>query len=222
MGIGLVILVGASILMAIAIGSVKLFHFHASHLASVLHRKETKLESVGREEPKTESSNTENSPSAKEKPPIKLIPPGKKQEPSLIIQTGPVYGNLKGRLIGLALEILDDLCTHGWRSLDIKMKTQCRDSVFGELEVVPNSWEQREIWTHARSHFFIYRFLPRVIKIRDECAELHFKNERLDESLNAIKGSERIRVMTNRELPILPQAIEDISAQLQVLAEQIK
>ena len=82
-GISLVALIALSVLMVIAIGAVRLFRFHTTHLDSVLHKKEIKPESSEQkhEESKKESPNVKNPPAPLKLPKSKNVFPQKDEPP---------------------------------------------------------------------------------------------------------------------------------------------
>jgi len=69
-------------------------------------------------------------------------------------------------------------------------------------------------WAASRSHYFKSTFLPKLIPIRDEYAEMHLRNESLDDFL-------RIAQQSNVDIPVSPIQMEGVVKSLRELANQI-
>jgi hypothetical protein len=79
----------------------------------------------------------------------------------------------------------------------------------------------------SRSEYFKFRFLQRIVDIRSEFAELHLRDEKLDDFLKyhgTIETMDRQIVVAGRSpnILILPQHIEEVAERLRILAAQIK
>lgn len=136
--------------------------------------------------------------------PTRLAP---SQPPQTIIQVAPTFGNLKERAIALSQEIMDDLYSHGWEEGDPRRPPH---SVIEHIQKLEG--QQQVEWCKRRSRFFRARFLERVLGIRDEFAQLHIHDDRLD----------RFRENTQIDTTIDPLTIQDVAERLVVLADQIK
>lgn len=104
----------------------------------------------------------------------------KKPPPQTIIETGPVFGNIKERALKLADEIMDDLYMHGWMGGGPQ-----KQQVFP----YPSHTDANALmqWSQSRSAYFRFRFHSRVIGIRDEFAQLHIRSKELDDVLEVEK-----------------------------------
>ena len=134
---------------------------------------------------------------------------------SEIIQTAPVYGNLKERSLKLAKDITKDLYIHGWQQSTEKSKY-----LIGPL---PKTSEQRYAWCQNRSMYFRYLFLRKVIAIQSEFAQLHIKDENLEAFLSdtATVGPTNNMLSGYMKSPIQPQAIEMVAESLKAMAGKI-
>jgi hypothetical protein len=134
-------------------------------------------------------------------------PTPSQQRPQTIIEIAPALGNLRERILTLSQDILNDLYAHGWR--EGVQGIQYRGMMISHM---PHTTEELKNWALLRSKYFKHFFLSRAIELRDECAQLHIKNEQLDELLEMEKIAD--------QLPT--PAIESTAEQLQTLAQQIK
>jgi hypothetical protein len=155
-----------------------------------------------------------------------LQPSVKEQPPKIIIETGPVFGNIKERAIALSDEILIDLYRHGWPG-------------YGPPRIQPERVVQQfpgsdsaktALWVKTRSGYFRFRLRDRVIDIRNEFAQLHLRSQELDEFLDHEKRNDDFEKQMAALPPqnrvatpdIFPPQIESVAKELRVLAEQIK
>lgn len=146
-----------------------------------------------------------------------LTTPPKPDAPSVVIQLPPV-GNLKQRAIALSDEIMENLCEHGWGP---HPSSQQLKKWSGRIfETMPKTEEGITQWTRSRSNYFKFRFVKRVIDLRDEFAQLHIREQDLD-SFIALYREHPLHLMEDRYF-ILPQKIERVAECLIKLAEQIK
>jgi hypothetical protein len=140
------------------------------------------------------------------------------------VQLAPTFGNLKERTLALSQEIMEDLSRHGWRE---KQPVDRRSPNFHMPDVTDIEGLQK--WIQTRSIHFRFRFLNRVIDLRNEFSQLHLRDERLDrfiESEGMIEQANQMMRQQNlagmRQIDILPQQIEEVAERLVVLANQIK
>jgi hypothetical protein len=142
--------------------------------------------------------------------------------PTITIQL-PAMGNIKQRAINLSNEIMDDLFRHGWRSIDHEPPPS-----YAYARPMPTDPTAFNTWMLTRSAHFEFRYLPKVIELRNEFSELHLRDDRLDAFLKyRAEQNDTDKIVaavggTNREHPILPMDIEMIAERLNALASQIK
>ncbi|HEY2234228.1 MAG TPA: hypothetical protein VGK01_12220 [Candidatus Angelobacter sp.] len=137
----------------------------------------------------------------------------------------PSIGNIKQRAMALSGEIMDDLYNHGWPGMAAKNPYYSNLPVIRRMPLQEPAIGQ---WMNTRSQYFKFRLLPKIIDIRNEFAELHLRDERLDGFLKYQKMAED----SNKSIaaagyaiqqnPILPQEIEEVAERLKVLSGQIK
>lgn len=133
-------------------------------------------------------------------------------------------GNLKQRTIELSDEIMEDLYRHG-----VPPNHRTRTSPILNLGPMPKTAEEESQWTQNRSVYFRMRFIERVLTIKDEFAQLHLRDQHIDDFFKYhkmaadSKGLKLSDPSMDHTGPIisLPE-IEDISERLKTLAEQIK
>jgi len=159
------------------------------------------------------------------RPPARPRPPEKEQpQPSqTIIQVAPTYGNIKQRAIALSREIILYLTEHGWN-------VPPGSPLYGQpgIQQMPTGTEELQQWVHSRSSYFRWTFLPKVLELRNEFAQIHLKDQELDDFFSA-EGmiEETTHVIAPRTTQsvlghdILPQRMERIAERLQVLANQV-
>jgi hypothetical protein len=146
------------------------------------------------------------------------------QQPTqpLIIQTGPTFGNLADRANALSDQIMEDLYLHGWYRRDRSRQERVL------VQQMPTKPEEREQWVRSRSSYFRFRFFEQVLDLRNEFAQLHLRDERLDDFFKyqgMIEQANRQMALVNAghniDAPILPQQIEEVAERLKILANQI-
>ncbi len=143
------------------------------------------------------------------------VSPTTKQQPPAIIQTAPTFGNLKERAIRLSQEIMEDLYVHGWPQHGWPPGSGQqfpRELVFRQM---PTKEPERGQWDLARTRVFRFMFLPKVLDIRNEFAQLHIRDNQLDDVVRYTEGRPENYIM-------LPQEIESVAERLKVMADQIK
>jgi len=136
----------------------------------------------------------------------------------------PPTGNIKQRSIALSKEIMNDLYIHGWRQ---QPNAPQSDSFIQRMPIAPDEFIK---WAEKRSRFFWFRFITRVIDIRNELSQLHLSDERLDDTLKSIG----VKMAANNQFikgeylgfqnenRIIPLQIEEIAQRLKILSDQIK
>jgi hypothetical protein len=146
-----------------------------------------------------------------------------KQQPPTIVQTAPTFGNLGDRAIALSDDIMQDLYRYGWKNWGNRSGQQGPS-----VPKMPSSPEETQRWTSSRSHYFRFRFFEKVLDIRNEFAQLHLRDERLDDFFKyqgMIEQANRQMAAANPgheiDVPILPQQIEEVAERLKILANQI-
>jgi hypothetical protein len=142
--------------------------------------------------------------------------PTEKQQPPVFIETAPTFGNLGDRAIALSDEILQDLYWHGWKNWSNRPGQQTLP-----VQQMPSKPEEIQAWTRSRSSYFRFRFFERVLDTRNEFAQLHLRDERLDDFFKfqgVIEQANRqlAAASPGREIdaPILPQQIEEVAERL--------
>jgi hypothetical protein len=138
-------------------------------------------------------------------------------QPNIIIQTGPVFGNLRDRAIGLSQEIMSALYQNGW------------PLQAGQPAPVFNNPTTKAEWNSGISGEFRLRYLHRLRDIRDECAQIHLRDPHLDEffKYEAMRQDEATTLRASGKpvpdgmMNILPQQIQELAERLRVLADQI-
>jgi hypothetical protein len=147
------------------------------------------------------------------------------QPPQTIIEIGPAYGNIKERALALADKIMDDLYRHGWREGDPRIPPQSF-----LVHHMPPVKAQEDVlkWEQARAgHFRLIEF-DKVLAIRNEFAELHYHDERLDDFFKyqgMIEDANKQMAAIGRkqnDILISPLDIEGVCERLRVLADQVK
>ena len=148
-------------------------------------------------------------------------------QPPTVIEIAPAFGNIKERAVALSQEIMQDLYMHGWREGDPRVPHVLPP--IEHMKIPPAATlEQMEDWTRRRSDKFRYVFLPRVLEIRNEFAQLHLRDRELDEFFETeetISQASRQLAGTGQQRHvdrvILPQEIEEVAERLRALAGQI-
>ncbi len=141
---------------------------------------------------------------------------------SVSSQSASGFGNISDRAIDVANKITNDLYTRGWR--DPKYPSKGGIS----LEQVPNTPKGIEEWTRSVSAFFRFRDLINVVKIRNEYAQLHLRDARLDEFLTLEGATEQGSQMvianpySDPAYILYPQEIEEIADRLKILANNTR
>jgi hypothetical protein len=134
--------------------------------------------------------------------------------PPVIMQELPSVGNLKQRISGLATETMKDPCENGWRS------SLCPPNGVRWQEL-PNDREGSQNWNHQRTiHFYMYIF-ERVVNIRDECVQLHIRNQKLDETIRSVEMFQAIPEPGGGYRAINPYYIEETARGLTELSTAI-
>lgn len=149
----------------------------------------------------------------------------KPQQQPVIIQTAPTFGNLKERAITLSQEIMEDLWINGWHSNPVAHVQ--KPPGFIVFQQMPKSYEEQKQWVHSRSNYFHWKFFDRVLDMRNEYAQLHIRDQRLDDFLKhegvIEDANTHMVVIPPPEVNfILPQDIEDVTERLRALADQLK
>jgi hypothetical protein len=124
-------------------------------------------------------------------------------------------GNLKSRTIEMADEIMQDLWRHGWRMPPGSNLHHPKSPLQPEIPKKPDEARQ---WADTRSVFFRSRFGKPLPLLRDELAQAHFVDERLDRVCEELRNP--IIVGTAPRM-IQPLEIEDSSETLRLLASQM-
>jgi hypothetical protein len=144
------------------------------------------------------------------------------QQSPVIIQTAPIFGNIKDRAMSLSDEMMRELYIHGWRSYarPIRPDLVIEQMPQGSSEI---GHTQLAEWKKDRSITFKFRFLKRVIDIRDEFLQFHIRNEDLDRFLkDQTTLEEAMKVNPRFQNTISPVDIEVVAQYLKALAEQVK
>jgi hypothetical protein len=129
---------------------------------------------------------------------------GLRQGAPQITSSVPSNGNLNERLTELSREIRGY-----WGSQELRTKGVVGDN------------RAREAFEKSTSSWFRFHYEPKVIAIRDECANLHYVDPALNEILDQESRSIQIEASAHREDPIDLITIQEIARRLSVLAKQI-
>lgn len=155
---------------------------------------------------------------------VERLPEQNQQQP-VIIQTAPTFGNLKQRATALSQEITQDLWMHGWSP----PAGQQLPPGFVIQPMPKGGREEITQWTRSRSSYFRWKFFDRVLDMRNEFAQLHIRDQRLDDFFKyqgMIEQANRqlAAAQPQRQIDslVLPQEIEMVAERLKVLAEQLK
>lgn len=147
-------------------------------------------------------------------------------QPPTIIETAPVFGNLHDRATALSDEIMEDLYMHGWKNGGGKSGGQGLPRGMQ----MPTDAAGIQNWTRSRAAYFRFRFFERVLDLRNEFAQLHLRDQRLDDFFKyqgMVEEANRQMVAAgnagaaNNVGLLLPQEIEDVAEQLKILAKQL-
>jgi len=87
-----------------------------------------------------------------------------------------LVGNLKQRAIDLSEDIMEDLYMHGWKQYSEEDRKK-----MGGMNLMPNDPESASKWTESRSGYFRWKFIKQALEIRNEFAQLHLRDQRLDD-----------------------------------------
>lgn len=111
--------------------------------------------------------------------------PQRPDQPPIVIETAPTFGNLADRAKSLCKDIMEKLYFHGWGKDD--WDTCTNDPMFWQAqrmnpfpEKMPHTEPQEDIWEKKRSDFYRINFLARAIALRNEFAQLHMIDDELD------------------------------------------
>ena len=146
--------------------------------------------------------------------------------PPIVIQA-PLVGNIKQRSIDLSNEIMEDLYRNGWpQRAWSKLQRTPEVSVISRT---PTTAVDSKQWMKIRSSFFRWKFIKRILEIRNEFSQLHLRDQGLDDFFNyqgMIEDTNKQLSMTGQPQRIdnfiLPQQIESVAESLVALAEQVK
>lgn len=146
-------------------------------------------------------------------------------QPPPVIETAPAFGNIKERAIALSEEIMQDLYMHGWNERDPRVPHVMPP--VEHMKMPPAATvEQMEDWNRRRSNKFRFTFFARVLDIRNEFAQLHLRDKRLDQLVDeeerVAQANEQLAAAGKQgQINILPQEIEEVAERLKVLAVQV-
>ena len=139
--------------------------------------------------------------------------------PQIIIQQiMPSFGNFEERTEILSHDIMNELCTHGWRPGLSDL--ECPPSLV--RQPFPTTSEAKQYWTNRESDYFLFAFADKALAIKNEFAEHGFKDETLDRHLHEVQTVKDSLRDGKRGGPLLfPSVIAGIAQRLHLLAEQI-
>jgi|SRR6266404_481506 len=249
-GWAMILAMGGLLAAVLVFGGVRLYGKHKRHLEARLNRQQVPLPAPNSQESPQSPLAGATHPSQpleqheKQPTPSTIIPrkrsaegklnqpaptqaeptaPTEKQQPPVFIETAPTFGNLGDRAIALSDEIMQDLYWHGWKNWGNRPGQQTPP-----VQQMPTKPEEIQAWTRSRSSYFRFRFFERILDIRNEFAQLHLRDERLDDFFKyqgMIEQANRQMAAASpgREIdaPMLPQQIEEVAERLKVLANQI-
>jgi len=145
-------------------------------------------------------------------------------------QNLPSSGNIKDRAMNLGQEIMDNLYRFGWHDTPNRPFHPSREVMFVKKMPVDDSSSKQTMneWDESRTISFLALFLPRLIEIRNEFAQLHIRDEELERFIKSNESQElvnRQRVASGGK-PYYwgPQVmeIERLTESLKNLADQTK
>ena len=150
--------------------------------------------------------------------------------PPIIVQL-PSTGNLKQRAIVLSKEIMAELYRHGWRQPPLAQGQKEDREPF--IQQMPTNSDGTMQWVKSRSNYFKFRFFERALNLRNEFAQLHLRDQRIDDFFkyqgliqDTYNKLDEFKLPPQIDLPdepaILPQQIEEVAEYLKRLAEQVK
>jgi hypothetical protein len=145
---------------------------------------------------------------------------GTTEPPPVIVQTGPVFGNIRDRAIALADDIMRDPCMHGWTGWPKPWTCSPSASAIEQYPRVKTAEDlpRRHEWDLNRSVVFRHFSLKKVRSMRDEFSELHIRNDRLDEILRNEETSNSNSTMT---VNIDVTDIQQVAESLKIMAGQV-
>jgi hypothetical protein len=134
----------------------------------------------------------------------------------------PDYGNLKERTISLANDIMRDLHMHGYPQDRLGGRKYPEPPMV--IKQMPTDRDGISEWISSRSGYFFFRFFERTLEIKNELAQFHLRDKRLDDLLEryAALPTKQLTAERRVDYPILPQDIQEVADQLSLLADQIK
>jgi hypothetical protein len=142
------------------------------------------------------------------------------EPPSIVV--APSFGDLKDRADKLSDEIMLNLYRHGW---SIQGGQKIDSSLL--IEQFPATPADYPAWIKRRSDYFRARFYEKVLDMRNEFTELHYRNEQLDDllkkqaMLNVV--NEKLVLMGQKDtFPMTPYDISEVADRLKALASKIK
>jgi hypothetical protein len=139
----------------------------------------------------------------------------------------PSLGNLKERTLALVDEIITDLYIHGWDNPRLPLEQQEKLSNLHVFEEIPSNGDGVLQWARERSNYFKFRFFERALNIRNEFAQLHIRDQRLDDFFKhqgMIEAARRQLAPSGKTLraDILPQTIQEVAERLRFLTTEIE
>lgn len=250
-GWSVILAMGGLLAAVLVFGGVRLYGKHKRHLEARLNRQQVPLPAPNLQEmPPSSQQSGATHPSRppeqheKQSTPSTVIPrkrsadgrlnqpapthtqptaPTDKQQPPVIVETAPTFGNLADRALALSDEIMQDLYLHGWKNWGSRSGQQT-----SAVQQMPSKPEEIQAWTRSRSSYFRFRFFERVLDIRNEFAQLHLRDQPLDDFFKyqgMIEQANRQMAAANpgreTDTPLLPQQIEEVAERLKILANQI-
>jgi hypothetical protein len=158
--------------------------------------------------------------------------PAKDTNATSVMPTPPfpqiqLTGNLGQRAIELSHRIMEDLFMHGWRPMHPEFWPEFQNAK--PLMEIPTNPEEYGKWLRFRSLRFRFQFRPHVLDLRHEFAELHFRDDQLDDFLKSegvLEDDKKLSGAPGRseigtERPLMLIEIEEVAVSLRHLAVQL-
>lgn len=151
----------------------------------------------------------------------------KSAQARVTIRTASQFGNIGDRAVELSQEIMEDLWIHGWASRRDSPIQMPKGFVPIAKMPAPGDVQGNLRWERSRSSYFRFRFLKRAVDLRNELAQLHLRDRRLDEFMKDQRKMEEVQreakgtpIERQMETDISPPEIEEVAEGLRILGDE--
>jgi hypothetical protein len=127
------------------------------------------------------------------------------------------YGTLKERLLQLGQEMMDEMFMYGLSPIHGSYTPSPNLHIVTTEPLGREHPEELSQWKRSISTHFRFKFYDQVLKIRDECAEIHIRDNGLDHVLDNLERQDQIDKLST----ISSFDIQEIAERLKVMANQI-